>query len=411
MVHLFTPSRVPPHRGFISSDGLWHLTLQLFGPLNAETIPPPSLGAPRDLLRNSPRKRTQLPGNRDHDLMRVFPPCAELPIALAQADLGLPAHVLERLGELFEAEVEVPTPFGGVAIRPGPFHQRTTGIGIAGLGAAALASACATGRFRRRQAQIMHELSGVLAARQVAECGDGDDRHCQLHATEGLQRVNHRAAPPGGDLLVAFLGQPLQPCGVFGDGPDIVLENHVLGGSGTDPLAQPPQGRRAPGGSACIPDILPQEQGFEAQLGRLEVVERLFTRAAEVTNSFGVDRWDINRGEVPRAYQARQWDGIPTIRFDTVAGLFREQGGGDDPATVAFCGQRAIEPIATGADFIDQDALLACGLQLPDERVDITLPRPDRAQGDDFRAIFLGDVSDCDGLFMDIHSDVERARL
>ena len=82
-------------------------------------------------------------------------------------------------------------------------------------------------------------------------------------------------------------------------------------------------------------------------------------------------------------------DGITTIRFDTVAGLLRDQGRGDDPAAVAFFGQIAIEPIAAGAGFIDKDELLALGLQLPDELVDITLPGPDRAQRDDFRAIFL----------------------
>jgi hypothetical protein len=50
-------------------------------------------------------------------------------------------------------------------------------------------------------------------------------------------------------------------------------------------------------------------------------------------------------------------------------------------------------------------------LQLPDERVESTLPGPDRAQSDDFRAICLGDLGDRDGLFMDIHADGERARL
>jgi hypothetical protein len=104
-------------------------------------------------------------------------------------------------------------------------------------------------------------------------------------------------------------------------------------------------------------------------------------------------------------------DGITPIRFDTVAGLLREQGGGDDPAAVAFFGQRAREPRAAGAGFIDQDELLALGLQLPDERVDSTLPGPDRAQGDDFRALFLGHRGDRDGRFMAIHADGERARL
>ena len=99
----------------------------------------------------------------------------------------------------------MPTDLGRVAIGPGPFHQSPTGMGIPGLRDASLASALATGIFRRRQAQIIHELSGVIEAGQVAEFSDGSDSHRQLHATEGLQRVHDRAEPPGGDLLVEFL--------------------------------------------------------------------------------------------------------------------------------------------------------------------------------------------------------------
>jgi hypothetical protein len=68
----------------------------------------------------------------------------------------------------------------------------------------------------------MHELSGVLEAGQVAECRAGSDSHRQLHATEGLQRVNDRAEPPGGDLLVAFLGQALAFVFKFSTGANLV---------------------------------------------------------------------------------------------------------------------------------------------------------------------------------------------
>jgi hypothetical protein len=46
-------------------------------------------------------------------------------------------------------------------------------MALPGLRDASLASALTTGIFRRRQAQIIHELSGVLEAGQVAECSDG----------------------------------------------------------------------------------------------------------------------------------------------------------------------------------------------------------------------------------------------
>jgi hypothetical protein len=50
-------------------------------------------------------------------------------------------------------------------------------------------------------------------------------------------------------------------------------------------------------------------------------------------------------------------------------------------------------------------------VQLPHERIDLTLPSPNCAEGDDLRTICLGTIGDGDGLLMDIHPDVERARL
>lgn len=231
--------------------------------------------------------------------MRVLPPCAALPSAFAQTSLGLPTHVLARRGELFAAELQVPTARGRGAIGPGAFYQGTTGRGLPGLRHASLASALAPGRFRRRQAPSMHAWAGAIAAGQVAECRDGRDRHGPLYATEGWPCCHDRAEPPRGDLLVEVRCQALEPVRVGGDRPDICWADEVLGGGGTDDRAQPAPGRRTPGGPAGIPAILPEQKGVEAALGRLEIVERLRSRAAPVTTRFGLGRGDLDWGEVP----------------------------------------------------------------------------------------------------------------
>jgi hypothetical protein len=145
----------------------------------------------------------------------------------------------------------------------------------------------------------MHELSRVIEAGQVAEFRDESDSHRQLHATEGVQRVNDRAEPPGGDRLVEFLVQALAPVSVCGDRSAIGLEDALLGRGETDDLAQPAQGGRAPRSPPSIPDSMPQQKGLEAELGRLESVKRLFPRPAQVTQSFVWDRWDVDWREVP----------------------------------------------------------------------------------------------------------------
>ena len=78
---------------------------------------------------------------------------------------------------------------------------------------------------------------------------------------------------------------------------------------------------------------------------------------------------------------------------------------------MAFLGQIAVEPVPAGARLIDKDELFAFGRHLTDELIDVTLSCTDVAEGDDFSVMFLGDIGDGNRVFMDIHTDVKRARL
>jgi hypothetical protein len=51
------------------------------------------------------------------------------------------------------------------------------------------------------------------------------------------------------------------------------------------------------------------------------------------------------------------------------------------------------------------------GLQFADEVIDVDVSCADGDEVDNVRVMILGDVSHSDGLFMDIHPDVKRARL
>ena len=98
-----TPSRVPPSRGGgASMDGA--LSLTTLWDTRCRDTRAASRRCQEPAGQWPPIDTRQLPGHRTHDLMRGFPPGAALPIAFTPADLGLPAHVLERLGERVEAE-------------------------------------------------------------------------------------------------------------------------------------------------------------------------------------------------------------------------------------------------------------------------------------------------------------------
>jgi hypothetical protein len=70
---------------------------------------------------------------------------------------------------------------------------------------------------------------------------------------------------------VEFLVQPLESLGVFVDRSDVFLKDDLLRGGGTDHLGEPPEVGRAPGGPARIVDIVPEEAGFEPELGGLQI--------------------------------------------------------------------------------------------------------------------------------------------
>ena len=108
---------------------------------------------------------------------------------------------------------------------------------------------------------------------KVAEFGPSSHRDRALHPTQGLERLDDRGESPGLPLVCKFLFQTCQTFSVFGDRSDIFLEDDVLErGGGPDDRAQPAQVGRASRGSTRRADIMPQQKGFEAELGHLEIV-------------------------------------------------------------------------------------------------------------------------------------------
>ena len=115
-------------------------------------------------------------------------------------------------------------------------------------------------------------------------------------------------------------------------------------------------------------------------------------------------------GEVPGAPQPGQWPSVPPVGGAPVARLCGQQGGGDDPAAIAWVQQGAREPGAAGARVRDADALLPLRLQLPSQRITSALPGADRTEGEARRAMVLGDRGDRERLLVDLSSDRKRAR-
>ena len=70
-------------------------------------------------------------------------------------------------------------------------------------------------------------------------------------------------------------------------------------------------------------------------------------------------------------------------------------------------GQVAVQPVPARARLVDEHERSALGLELPEERVDVALPRADWAQGHDLGPAVLRRVGDGDGLLVDIETTGE----
>ena len=179
----------------------------------------------------------------------MFAACAELPGALTAPALGFPTDVLEDFGVFFPAQVYGSAALGGRAGGPGPCDQGAAGLGGPRLGNGTLAAALGAGVFCGQQAQELPECSGALEPGQGAHLGHHGHGCGALHATQSLERLDHRRQAPRCALGVACVVEPLAAFGVCGNRPDVFWKDDVLRWGGQTTSESPrrgagPQGAR-----------------------------------------------------------------------------------------------------------------------------------------------------------------------
>jgi len=218
---------------------------------------------------------------------------------LTESELGFPTNVLDDVGLFFQPQLQMSTDFGRIAVCPGAFDESSSGMGIASFGHGILTSSFASRGFRRDQAQKFHQFPWIIKAREIANVGDHGDGDGEWHATAGLKRLDHRVQTPRLNLLLEGLFETLEAFGVLGNRSDVFLKNGLLGWCGADDFREPTQVGRVPIGSACVTDILPQQEGFESKLGGLEIADGVFTSPGELSDGFIFHFGDIDHSELP----------------------------------------------------------------------------------------------------------------
>jgi len=195
---------------------------------------------------DGPDEGGQFAGDGDGDLVLVFALVDQCSVALAEADLGGPADVLDGRTDLFEAHLQLSADLGWIAVGPGTFDEVSAGMAVAGLGDATLVALCAAGVFGGCEAEVGHELPRVVEAGQVTEFGDDRDGGEELYTAQGLNGFDDGIETPLLRLFLEFGIQTLQAVLLFGDGADIFLEDDLLRRGIADHLAEPAQVGRVP---------------------------------------------------------------------------------------------------------------------------------------------------------------------
>ncbi len=257
----------------------------------------------------------------------------------------------------------------------------------------------------------MDARSGIIAARQVAECGHGDDGHEELHRQQGPAALRRAGGKRHAMTCRGVRAPELKSLHVFIDRAHVCLENDVLRRCGPDHCREPLERGRGPGGPAGVADIMPQQKGVEPKVRRLAIADGIFPSPAEVADGFILHRGDRHRGEVPRACQPSQLHGVPAVRVDAVPGLFGHQRGRHHPAVVVCCREISIAPVPTGAGCRDKDQVRGLGLPLANQLIEVPLACTNRPERGHLGAMVLSHIGHRDGRFVDIHSNAECARL
>jgi hypothetical protein len=363
------------------------------------------------LSGKGPPEPHQLTGHGHHDWLGRLPPGHEAARALAQPELRLPAEILDGCGVSGQSPLEMATDLRRITVRPGACHQRPAGMGVPGCGDGTRSASRAGGRCRGEQTPAFQPCSRSVQARAVTAFSAGRDGHDPLHATPGLEGLAPRVEAPGLNRRVEFLCQALEACGEFGDRAAICLPDAWLSRGVTDPCTPPPQGRRAPSGAACRADSGSESERVAPERGRCESAQGLCTRAGAIADGVICSPGDLDRGEIPRAHHPGQWHGITAIGVDAVTRLVGHAGGRDDPAVITFVGQVAVEPVAAGSGFRDQDEGWGLGWPCADEVSAVAVAGADGTKRAAVGVVSVGDRGHRDRIVVDIQTDRECASV
>jgi len=300
---------------------------------------------------------------------------------------------------------------GGVAVGPGSLYESAARMGVAGFGDATLAAAASRGVLAGSDANKGGELARRVEAGEIAELGGDGECGDFLNASESLECLDDGAQAPGGKELVDVVDDPREAFEVVVDGSEVLLKDDLLRGGGADDLGQIAPVGIVPIGAPGVVEAESEQEGLETMLGGLQIDERILAGAGEIADGLVVDLGDVDGSEVPGTEEPGELESVAAVGLDVVAGLARDERGSDDEAIDLLRGEVAVEHVAAGTGFVDDEESGRLAREVTQELVDVGLTGADGTHEDGFFRARLGGVGDRDGILVDVESDEEGGIL
>ncbi|AKH99663.1 hypothetical protein IMCC20628_00945 [Hoeflea sp. IMCC20628] len=207
--------------------------------------------------------------------------------------------------------------------------------------------------FRGDQAEIGHELPGVLKARDVAEFCDHGCGRDQGHPAKRLEGVDHWRQSPVREHGLDLRRQPITTGRCSFDRCHTVFQDDVVRGLLEPQPSQPPTMHLRPGGAVIVEAVAQQKSG-ELLAGLPQATNRGQTCATEIPHRLMGKVGNPYRCQLASPMQLRQIDGIPAVGLDPIPGFAGDQRRSDHHAVVPRSGQLPLNDIATWTGLITE---------------------------------------------------------
>ena len=308
----------------------------------------------RHLAEQIPDEAAELASERDDDLLFHQSAVEQVSAAFVEPDLGLPRKVAVEVVLALLAHGQLRGDLGRKETMLHGFDQDPAGVAVTGLGDGAEMTTIAGGRFPGHQAQITHEVTGMIKPSHITQFGDQDGRGGQLEAAQAHERLHRGVHPPLGHLGGDQVVEALEPVGRIGDSREAFLQHGLLRSDGQNQFSEVTAVGVAPVGLALVPVTVAQQKRFELLFDPAQIVDGVGTGPGEVADRFVERVGHVDRLEFASPMEPGQLLGVAPVGLLAPALFLRRLGRGDHDAVDRALFEPAVDHKAGRPGFVDK---------------------------------------------------------